>query len=496
MATLDEKAISAFRRRVSDLLLLRYALAALTVWALAWGVFVLVLRAALRLPRVDLLWGLAGIVPALVVAFILSRRYVPASRSVRALLDGHSRCGGLVMAAAETDIGPWRARMRPLVEPGVRWHGRRAWMLLGAAVCFVLFAFLIPQRLAALSPPRQLEIDEEIGRLAEQINVLEKEKVIEPDEAKALMAKLEQIREEAVGRDPVKTWEAIDLLSEKPAQAAQEAAEAAVQKTEQLTKAETLASGLAECCAKSGSGDSVKRGDDGEAESGEEGNEDSGGSMSAELMTDAMNELAKMVEDAAAQDEEFKRQLERKGMQKLSESPELTKEQLEQLADMLSKRKGDLSNQLQNLCDAGMISPEMMDMLGDLSQCDTKGLDEFLAENAGDMSVADMMDRWCQGGEPGRGGVDRGRGDAPMTWGDESSKEGTEFKEVVLPPADLAALKESRITGVSRNAPTGEDGGPSASGALSGSTAGGGSAHTQTVLPRHRGAVKRYFERE
>ena len=37
-------------------------------------------------------------------------------------------------------------------------------------------------------------------------------------------------------------------------------------------------------------------------------------------------------------------------------------------------------------------------------------------------------------GKPGRGGVNRGRADAKMTWGDESDLNGTKFKEVVLPP--------------------------------------------------------------
>jgi hypothetical protein len=37
--------------------------------------------------------------------------------------------------------------------------------------------------------------------------------------------------------------------------------------------------------------------------------------------------------------------------------------------------------------------------------------------------------------------------------------------------------------------------GPAQSGALGGAAAGGGSANAGVVLPRHRGAVGRYFER-
>jgi len=34
---------------------------------------------------------------------------------------------------------------------------------------------------------------------------------------------------------------------------------------------------------------------------------------------------------------------------------------------------------------------------------------------------------------PGSGGVDRGRGDAVIVWGDESNSDGSEFKNVILP---------------------------------------------------------------
>ncbi|HUX00356.1 MAG TPA: hypothetical protein VMY35_05185, partial [Phycisphaerae bacterium] len=58
-------------------------------------------------------------------------------------------------------------------------------------------------------------------------------------------------------------------------------------------------------------------------------------------------------------------------------------------------------------------------------------------------------------------------------------------------------LKENRLVGVSIGAPTVEaPADPTGQGGLDGAAAGGGSAHVHTVLPRHRGSVKRYFERE
>ncbi len=70
------------------------------------------------------------------------------------------------------------------------------------------------------------------------------------------------------------------------------------------------------------------------------------------------------------------------------------------------------------------------------------------------------------------------------------------FKEETLPEAAVASLKRSQVLAVSRGKPGNEPpGGPAGSGALENATAGGGSANTQVILPRHRGTVERYFDR-
>ena len=55
-----EPGIDSFRRRLALWLLLKYALAGLTLFAFLWGTAVLALRGALGVERLDLLWGLAG----------------------------------------------------------------------------------------------------------------------------------------------------------------------------------------------------------------------------------------------------------------------------------------------------------------------------------------------------------------------------------------------------------------------------------------------------
>jgi hypothetical protein len=92
--------------------------------------------------------------------------------------------------------------------------------------------------------------------------------------------------------------------------------------------------------------------------------------------------------------------------------------------------------------------------------------------------------------------VNRGPGAAKLQFGKGTPEDEVKFKEEMLPDADVASLKRSQMLAVSRGKPGNEAPAATAgSGALEGSAAGGGSANTQVVLPRHRGAVERYFDR-
>src|SRR5439155_19778273 len=107
MSASEERAITDFRLTLAGVYLLRNGLAALTVWAFVYGVAVLALRGAAGLSRLDLLWGLASLPLVLAPAVWLALRRLPSREKVRATLDRHGRCGGLVMTGAEQELGPW-----------------------------------------------------------------------------------------------------------------------------------------------------------------------------------------------------------------------------------------------------------------------------------------------------------------------------------------------------------------------------------------------------
>jgi hypothetical protein len=85
-----------------------------------------------------------------------------------------------------------------------------------------------------------------------------------------------------------------------------------------------------------------------------------------------------------------------------------------------------------------------------------------------------------------------------LTWGKPNSEEGFKFQEHVLPPGALDALKSTPLQethggGEVIHKKSSE---AASSGALREAAAGSGSANTQVILPRHRAAVERYFERK
>jgi hypothetical protein len=82
-----------------------------------------------------------------------------------------------------------------------------------------------------------------------------------------------------------------------------------------------------------------------------------------------------------------------------------------------------------------------------------------------------------------------------LNFNNDTKEEGMKFKEESLPDGAIASLKSRRI-GVSRSDPDKDPKpGDAGSGALTDAAAGGGSANTQVVLPRHRGTVQRFFDR-
>ena len=458
---IENRAIREFRIKMAALLILKKVLLAATVWGILWGTVVVVLRAAVGMPRSTLLVG--GIVLILAVSWAVAAalRQLPGRTAVRASLDKHSASGGLIMAAETADLGGWKNLLSPVPAPRLRWRGKVSWGRFAGAVLFVCISFLIPERFVEISRAQPLDIREEVNQLAAGIDVLKEEEIIELTQAETLEEKLAEIQTEASGEDPVKTWEALDHLTDLLSQESKETAEDALAATERLTEAETLAEALI----------------------------NEGSEMEKGLLAESMTALSGLVEEAAKEDALLASQLSELEGDLSSLSPE----QLKAISDALRFSKGEISDKLANLNKADLIGLDTLKACEKLGQCNGEGLAAFLAENSDKMAVEECVGLWCRNA---LGGISRGPGHVRMTWSEEAAADGAKFKEEVLPLSNITSLEDSEVIGLSSAAPTVEKSGVAPrSGGLNGAAAGGGSSFTHTVLPRHKGAVKRYFER-
>jgi hypothetical protein len=461
-----DQSIHRFIRKLALLLAFRQSLTFVTIWFFIWGAVALVLRAASATPRGRLLWGATGIAVAVIAAAFVSKRRLPSRDSVRAMLDSRNDCGGLLMAGADADLGTWR--IPEVILPRLRWRKARAFGMLAASFAFVLISLLAPVRFAAINASRPMDVSREVENLSAQIEALKEAQVIEEAKAEALEQMLDQLGQEASGEDPAKTWEALDHLNDAVEKAAKEAAETANARQERLAKAEALAEGLTAGADQ----------------------------LDSKTMTEAMRTLGEMAREAVKENESLAGDLSPETLEAIK-SGSLKAEQLKDLSKALSQSKSALNQKLSKLSQSGQfgqlerINPNSLKGGAQASRRDNSGLARFLKENAEKMSVDEATLQWYGG----KGGLDRGRGDAAMTWTDGSSEKDARFKEKILPPSSVAGLNDSQLVGLSASAPTADAGGVAAHGALNSATSGGGSAYTQTILPRHRGAVRRYFDR-
>jgi hypothetical protein len=494
--------IRRFRRRVAHRVAVVRGLRWGAVYLVAWGTVALLLRAAFSVSSGWLLMGLGGLVPVAALAVLSGLRSRPDPLAVRARLDREGAAGGLLMAAAEVDLGAWSQRLPPLL-PGPRlvptWRpGRTAGAGLGAAA-YLAACLLLPVTRAGEAPPRPLDLRREVAARTEELAKLEEAGVLEEERADTLREELAAVAENAAGDRPAESWEALEALQRQTAALVAEAAENALAESDALALAGELAAALATA-----------------AENGAE-------------VTAAAQELAELSGQAAAEQGRMAAFSDLLASSTAStgspgkpgkpgepgETGAWTPERLERLAEGLANDSAEALERLRKLAAAGRLPPGIDGELMRRAAQQAAGQGEadsalraFLEENAGsslaetlaacNASGACRLGRPGDGPQPGQGGISRGPGPAPMTWKDPTAEGGARFAAVALPPAAVAALGRQSLLGLSVADPTTPGAAPPSGSEPPGAAAlpaGEGSAVVRELLPQHRGAVRRYFER-
>jgi len=455
-------ALPQFARQLRLLLAVRAALQLATAWLFFWGVLVL----ALRVSHTEPLWGLAagglGLLPIIPVALWRAHRQQPSLIQLRATYDHLNACGGVLMAEEAADMSPWLTQLPATRRPQLHWRSGRPLGLFGAAALFVAIALLLPERMVQIHSQKPLEIGQLVQQLEAEVQTLAQEKLVDEKKSTDVLQQLDQLQKEAASTDPNHAWEALDHIKEANSQTARQAAEEVAAKSSTLAQAQTLAQAL--------------------KQAGEAG-------LNEATAAEAAQNLADLLHDAHLET----------GLLNSQIPPELLAglkgakpESLDQLLKNLQFKQATLHQAVSNLGNLRLIDPALLAKCQSAGTCkNPAALAAYLSTCTNGCNKAGLLA--CM--KLGRGGPGGGGPAAPMTWTDGASEKDTKFQAHALPPA--TSLSDAQLVGVSQAAPEISDRNLTADhGALDTSTASGGSAHVQTVLPEHRQAVQRFFKRE
>ena len=394
-------------------------------------------------PLLAWLW-LAPFLATLSALFICLRRaYRPAE--IVALADSLSGGQGALLTLMETQDAEWTRNFSPRNLLHFQMPKLRPWRRLGpvlAAAVFLTISLLIPQRMLTGARTTVLANDI-VADLKSTVEELKQQELLTPEEEKTLEEEIEKIRKDALERVDASSWEAADALREKVAAGLNEKADAMNWAEESLARfAAAAQAGVPPTAAeKEELANAIQK----LAQSG--------------MLADAPEDLQKLLggEDAVAG-----------GNARLPTDPETLRRLAASLAKHLGERAGRFGDLRQLGREAGRFDPR-----------------EFGEFNYEEGPEGD--------GDPGSGGISRGRADADLTWGDESLPF-DRFESVALPPGAVRSPDDwapvTVLPGAPKEAP--ELSGPS-TGAQFAGTAGQG-AWRRTLAPRHYSAVKKYFD--
>ncbi len=406
----------------------------------------------------EVLWLALGAAPATAGAWWLSQKGRFTRGESIALLDRSLEAGGLLMTLSEAPDAEWETRL-PQVErlwrlslPRIR--PRRFSYYVGLPLLFAVAVCFVPQRkLPATTVEPRTVAQQAAEQLEQMLRLVEEAEVLDEEEKQRLHEEITKLAEET--HDSPLThekWETVDALEQKLRLKLDEA-------TAQADKAADAAALLALAAA-------------GELEN-----------ISSErlesLEKEVLETLQKMQQSGSLKGapRELLEQLEKlskngKPFQQLPEDAGARKEFLDQLRKFLDEQQKKLAE-----------AREQMHGDGHCEQCG--------AECEGDLCAQ------CQrngDGQPGRGGINRGRGDAAMSWGDESDEQGVKFLETVLPPGSQEDPKEE-VRGVSQAPPETEPAATAPRGAAREvDAASGRETWDRRLRPRHREVVRQYFD--
>ncbi|MDD4890133.1 MAG: hypothetical protein PHU85_09400 [Phycisphaerae bacterium] len=421
---------------------------------------------------------------AFVAAWLRTRRRMVSPALAAGWLDRRTDAGGLLLALQ--DVAPesqaeWTPTAMTIIDrcdrplPGFR-AGRWLVRLLPWAA-FLAAAVFVPQRDSESAQARFSTIGgQAVARLESKFEEIDKLGLLDEQERREVAEAIEKLSGEQAGAFDQKNWQALDAANERLDNRLAEARHALSQADRALDKMKGGAS--------AGSGASPE---------------------SAKQLAAALSRLAKspLSKNAPA---DLKRQLselekrQAAGKDPLPSDPEELAKLVEDAKKFVEQSEGEMCQQ----GGEGEAGPSGQRSAGQSGGggAGQKGLDDYDLPGKPEQEYDISKDKGGdgQGSQPpdgdggwGRGGVNRGRGDAPMIWGDERKADGMKFKPREL-PRGVIDQKTGQVVGVTVGNPqTGQPGSGGSGAAESHDPTAGGRVNRHDYSPAYRGAIRRYF---
>ena len=436
-----KKRIARLRNRCNLAIFVGLLLMSISVYLVIAGAFTLITRLFWPGASPYLYLLLPGAVLPTAVALFWFRRRRYCDADVEGISDRRADLGGLLLTLSVWDDALWEEKLSSTVEsqttklPQLRWG---LFLKVVPYLVFLVLALVVPQKVYSeyVRGVPALEY-EELKTIEQQLEFISEEDLLTDEQTEQLKEEVERMLSKAE-QSHESRWEAIDALKEKISTEMEDVSRS-------LTNAERAAATGSREQLEKALMDLVQKGWLGELPP-ELANKLGPGAAGLLRQGSLPNDLASL---------------------------EAVREYIESLSQV----------QIRKLCKAGLCS-------GSGGLCETS-LDDFEIASQG-FNLAEGPERE---GNPGRGGINRGRGDAPMLWGDESDEQKVKFTPQELPPISIFPDEEMPVVGIKIIEPK-EMEAPIAGGAgrvLDFNNIVGSEAWQRRISPRHRGLVRRYF---
>ncbi len=459
--------IEQFQRRVLLGEFLHRAADALAIFLFTFGTIVLTVRLAVPQLWPHVLWLAAGAVPVAAGAWWLARKRQQSRRETIAMLDQKLAAGGLLMTLAERPDEEWSTHLPTIHtlwrQALPRIFPKRFTSYLAMPLLFAVAACFVPLREAKSTPivPQAVakNATEQLEELKESLDQAE---ILKEEEKKEFEEEVAKLQEETQDTPLThENWETVDALTERLQLRVDDAAALNSKFQEAVAQLAKAAGG------------------DGEQLSPE---------AQEQLERDVAEAIEQLAKKGASSEEigpgkpgagsksmaERLQKLMKDGKARLPTDPKERQELLDQLKEELEKEKKKLS-ELRKKCKA-------------CSKCNGQGEGECEGGGLSDQPGAN------KDGKPGRGGINRGRGDADMSYGDEASENGVKFKETILPPG-FADKPKDEVVGTQLISPNEDPAATAAKGAQRAIDPSSGDATwSRKLSPKHRNVVRKFFD--